>query len=118
MGAATLAILAITIEQDNPLPLLGGVITGIGFLGAGALIRANDRVFGFTTAAPVWAMAALGVPAGPGPPPPVVLHHAPGRARRPPRRFPHGPRPRSAPQPRPTPPPQPPDRVEVHLYAF
>src|SRR5437899_8365527 len=66
MGAATLAILAITLEEDNPLPLLGGVITGIGFLGAGALIRANDRVFGFTTAALVWAMAALGVAAGAG----------------------------------------------------
>ncbi|HYS99576.1 MAG TPA: MgtC/SapB family protein [Thermoplasmata archaeon] len=65
-GAATLSLLAITIEEDNPLPLLGGVITGIGFLGAGALIRSNDRVFGFTTAALVWAMAALGVAAGAG----------------------------------------------------
>jgi len=65
-GAAALAILAIDLEGDNPLPLLGGVITGIGFLGAGALIRANDRVFGFTTAALVWAMAALGVAAGAG----------------------------------------------------
>ncbi len=65
-GAAALAILAIDLEADNPLTLLGGVITGIGFLGAGALIRANDRVFGFTTAALVWAMAALGVAAGAG----------------------------------------------------
>src|SRR5216117_2082640 len=65
-GAATLSLLAITIEEDNPLPLLGGVITGIGFLGAGALIRSNDRVVGFTTAALVWAMAALGVAAGAG----------------------------------------------------
>src|SRR6266571_4424024 len=55
-GAATLTLLAITIEEENPLPLLGGVITGIGFLGAGALIRSNDRVFGFTTAALVWAV--------------------------------------------------------------
>jgi uncharacterized membrane protein YhiD involved in acid resistance len=66
MGAATLSILAITVEESNPLPLLGGVITGIGFLGAGALIRSNDRVFGFTTAALVWAMASLGVAAGAG----------------------------------------------------
>lgn len=66
MGAATLTILAVALEADNPLPLLGGVITGIGFLGAGALIRSNDRVFGFTTAALVWAMAALGVAAGAG----------------------------------------------------
>src|SRR6266702_6210090 len=65
-GAATLTLLAITIEEENPLPLLGGVITGIGFLGAGALIRSNDRVFGFTTAALVWAMAALVVAAGAG----------------------------------------------------
>jgi putative Mg2+ transporter-C (MgtC) family protein len=54
------------LEDQNPLPLLGGVITGIGFLGAGALIRSNDRVFGFTTAALVWAMAALGVAGGAG----------------------------------------------------
>ncbi len=65
-GACALAILAIDLEEENPLPLLGGVITGIGFLGAGALIRSNDRVFGFMTAALVWAMAALGVAAGAG----------------------------------------------------
>src|SRR5216117_3276353 len=65
-GACALAILSVELEGQNPLPLLGGVITGIGFLGAGALIRSNDRVFGFTTAALVWAMAALGVAAGAG----------------------------------------------------
>src|SRR5216110_1417619 len=65
-GACALAILSVDLEDQNPLPLLGGVITGIGFLGAGALIRSNDRVFGFTTAALVWAMAALGVAAGAG----------------------------------------------------
>lgn len=65
-GACALTILAIDLEEQNPLPLLGGVITGIGFLGAGALIRSNDRVFGFTTAALVWAMASLGIAAGAG----------------------------------------------------
>src|SRR3989441_2705386 len=78
MGAATLAILAITLEEDNPLPLLGGVITGIGFLGAGALIRSNDRGFGFTTAALVLAMAALWGAAGGGPPLRLVVHFSPG----------------------------------------
>jgi putative Mg2+ transporter-C (MgtC) family protein len=33
-GACALAIMALDIEETNPLPLLGGVITGIGFLGA------------------------------------------------------------------------------------
>jgi uncharacterized membrane protein YhiD involved in acid resistance len=65
-GACALAILSVDVDSENPLPLLGGVITGIGFLGAGALIRSNDRVFGFTTAALVWAMAALGVAGGAG----------------------------------------------------
>ena len=65
-GACALTLLAMDIEDSNPLPLLGGVITGIGFLGAGALIRSNDRVFGFTTAALVWAMAAIGVAGGAG----------------------------------------------------
>src|SRR5207249_9333948 len=36
-GACALAILSVDLEDQNPLPLLGGVITGIGFLGAGAL---------------------------------------------------------------------------------
>src|SRR2546428_13706698 len=81
-GAAALAILAIDLEADNPLTLLGGVITGIGFLGAGALIRANDRVFGFTTAALVWAMAALGVAAGGRPSLLPLRHYGAARGRR------------------------------------
>src|SRR3989442_10116287 len=75
MGAATLAILAITLEEDNPLPLLGGVITGIGFLGAGAPFRSNDRGFGFTPAPVVLAMAALRSAAGAGLYPPLVLDY-------------------------------------------
>src|SRR2546428_6053668 len=63
-GAAALAILAIDLEGDNPLPLLGGVITGIGFLGAGALLPANDPVFCFTTAALLWAVAGVWGAAG------------------------------------------------------
>src|SRR2546422_10946402 len=59
MGAATLAILAITLEEDNPLPLLGGVITGIGFPGAGPRISTNNRGPGFTPAPVAWAVAAL-----------------------------------------------------------
>lgn len=65
-GACALTILALDLEEQNPLPLIGGIITGIGFLGAGALIKSNDRVFGFTTSALVWAMAALGIAGGAG----------------------------------------------------
>jgi len=66
IGACVIAIMAEELEPDNVLPLLGGAITGIGFLGAGSLIRSQDRVFGFTTAALIWAMAAMGLAVGAG----------------------------------------------------
>jgi putative Mg2+ transporter-C (MgtC) family protein len=65
-GACVIAIMAEELQPDNMLPLLGGAITGIGFLGAGSLIRSQDRVFGFTTAALIWAMAAMGLAVGVG----------------------------------------------------
>lgn len=45
-----------------------GVIAGIGFLGAGAIIKLSDRqeVQGLTTAASIWLVAAIGVAAGMG----------------------------------------------------
>ena len=65
-GACVIAIMAEELQPDNPAALIGGAITGIGFLGAGSLIRSQDRVFGFTTAALIWAMAALGLATGAG----------------------------------------------------
>ena len=41
-------------------------MTGIGFLGAGAILRNRSGVHGLTTAATVWVNAALGVAAGAG----------------------------------------------------
>ncbi len=45
-----------------------GVITGIGFLGAGVIIhdRISERVYGLTTAASIWMTAALGIVCGMG----------------------------------------------------
>jgi putative Mg2+ transporter-C (MgtC) family protein len=66
-GTCMLAIIALTLGGDSsPLPLLGGAITGIGFLGAGAIIRYQERAFGFTTAASIWAFAAIGMGVGLG----------------------------------------------------
>ena len=45
---------------------LEGLITGIGFLGAGTIIRVGDWIRGLTTAASIWYVAALGVVAGQG----------------------------------------------------
>jgi putative Mg2+ transporter-C (MgtC) family protein len=44
-----------------------GVVTGIGFLGAGAIIRGDQGIVaGLTTAATIWAVAAIGLAAGTG----------------------------------------------------
>ena len=42
------------------------IVTGIGFLGAGSILRAGDRVHGLTTAAGIWVAAAIGTLVGAG----------------------------------------------------
>ncbi|HVO28918.1 MAG TPA: MgtC/SapB family protein [Candidatus Paceibacterota bacterium] len=48
------------------LAVIANVVVGIGFLGAGLIIKQNDRPSGVTTAALVWATAAIGVLVGIG----------------------------------------------------
>src|SRR6187551_4131701 len=50
----------------DPTRVLQGVIGGIGFLGAGAIIRNHGQVSGITTAASVWVAGAMGAAAGTG----------------------------------------------------
>jgi len=50
----------------DPNRLGAGVVTGIGFLGAAAVIRSGDLVRGITTGACVWSVAVLGVVIGQG----------------------------------------------------
>ncbi len=66
VGSCGLAIIATSIATDNPLSLLGAIVTGIGFLGAGALIKTTDKIFGFTSAASIWIFAILGLIIGLG----------------------------------------------------
>lgn len=44
--------------------IAAGIVTGVGFLGAGAIIMRGDKVTGLTTAAGVWVVAAIGVAVG------------------------------------------------------
>ena len=44
----------------------GQIVTGIGFLGGGAIVRSGDAIHGMTTAATIWVNAAIGVAAGMG----------------------------------------------------
>ena len=50
----------------DPTRVAAGIVTGIGFLGAGAIIRQGFTVRGMTTAATLWVVAAIGLSAGAG----------------------------------------------------
>lgn len=48
-------------ELIDPSRVIGQVITGIGFLGAGVMLAKDGAVYGVTSAATIWVLAALGV---------------------------------------------------------
>jgi putative Mg2+ transporter-C (MgtC) family protein len=50
----------------DPARIAAGVVTGIGFLGAGTIIRSKEGVKGLTTAASVWVSSAIGLAIGCG----------------------------------------------------
>jgi putative Mg2+ transporter-C (MgtC) family protein len=54
------------ITRPDPARIAAGVITGIGFLGAGAIIREKEGVKGLTTAASLWVAAGIGLAVGCG----------------------------------------------------
>lgn len=60
-------VLADTSSQvSDPARIAAQVVTGIGFLGAGSILRSGERVTGLTTAATIWVVAAIGLIAGGG----------------------------------------------------
>jgi putative Mg2+ transporter-C (MgtC) family protein len=55
-----------SVVQADPTRIAAQIVTGIGFLGAGAIIRQGFSVRGLTTAATLWVVAAVGLAAGAG----------------------------------------------------
>lgn len=73
MGATMAMLLSIYIPQEylglkngDPGRIAAQVITGIGFLGAGAIIQMKGSVRGLTTAAGIWIVATIGMAVGVG----------------------------------------------------
>jgi putative Mg2+ transporter-C (MgtC) family protein len=52
--------------EANPDRIAASIVTGIGFLGAGVILRQENKVTGITTAATIWAVAAIGMGIGAG----------------------------------------------------
>jgi putative Mg2+ transporter-C (MgtC) family protein len=50
----------------DPGRIAAGVVTGIGFIGAGCILQGRDHVRGITTAASIWITAAIGIASGTG----------------------------------------------------
>ncbi|MFW6102529.1 MAG: MgtC/SapB family protein [Chloroflexota bacterium] len=51
---------------SDPARVAAGIVVGIGFLGAGTIIRQQGGVFGLTTAATIWVVAGVGLAIGCG----------------------------------------------------
>jgi putative Mg2+ transporter-C (MgtC) family protein len=68
LGAAAFTALGVDTFPSTAERLIAGIITGVGFIGGGLLLRSSDTgmVRGLTTAAAIWASAAVGVIAGAG----------------------------------------------------
>lgn len=72
IGSAVFTLIALRIydavaggsQGADPIRLVSGIVTGIGFLGAGAIMRTGGEVEGLTTAASVWLVGAIGVACG------------------------------------------------------
>lgn len=67
LTSAMLMILAgLTAGPDSAMRIAAGIITGVGFLGAGAILQSRGSVHGLTTASVIWAVAGLGIVIGAG----------------------------------------------------
>ena len=55
-----------TISNLDPARLSAQVLSGIGFLGAGTIMKTSNRVVGLTTAAGIWSTACIGIAIGYG----------------------------------------------------
>ena len=67
LGSALFTIVSMDFAgSGDPSRIAAGIVTGIGFLGAGTIFKTRNRVVGLTTAAEMWTVAAIGIAAGAG----------------------------------------------------
>lgn len=65
-GFTVLSIAAFTAPGADPGRIAAQIVSGIGFLGAGAILKEGATIRGLTTAASLWTVAAVGMAAGAG----------------------------------------------------
>lgn len=66
VGSTLITLASIMIFPADPARIAAGIVTGIGFLGAGTIFRDKNNVRGLTTAASIWVVAGVGMTLGAG----------------------------------------------------
>jgi putative Mg2+ transporter-C (MgtC) family protein len=65
VGCTILTSISFYLAKSNPMidptRIIGQIITGIGFLGAGVIMKHDDKIVGVTTAAFIWVASAMGI---------------------------------------------------------
>lgn len=65
LGSCMFALISThVVGGNNPHVIAAGVVTGIGFLGAGTILQQHGSIVGLTTAASLWAAGAVGMAVG------------------------------------------------------
>lgn len=66
VGATLFTILSPLLSEGKDYHVIGNIVVGVGFLGAGSIFREGSTVKGVTTAATIWVSAAIGMAIGAG----------------------------------------------------
>jgi len=67
LGSTLITILSLeAFPGSDPSRVAASIIVGIGFLGAGTIIKTEEKIIGLTTAATLWIVASIGVATGSG----------------------------------------------------
>ena len=69
VGSCIFTLGAFLIESNvpsDPSRIISTIVTGIGFLGGGVIIKHNDKILGVTTAAFIWVVSGIGILCGLG----------------------------------------------------
>jgi len=66
LGSCLFTVVSIYDFGMDPARIAAGIVTGIGFIGAGTIIAEEEKIVGITTAASLWSTAAIGLTAGAG----------------------------------------------------
>jgi putative Mg2+ transporter-C (MgtC) family protein len=67
LGSCLFSLVAFSLNNLNildPSPILTAIAVGMGFIGAGAIFKEENQIFGLTTAAGLWTTAAVGLAVG------------------------------------------------------